>query len=593
MKLGKITSIILALCMLAALMVMPAAAVAAEAAFGVVDGSFENWGTTGEREPWKKNIPSGSTVTMEPNSTETSNGNYSLQIKGEDTFTSRHAMYQNIGQLPAGETVKVSMKVNIKKLTGTVRLIVRFGGDAGTVCNSLAVQKLENATEGWVELSTQGVIASADSVENTNVVFDVLNASDGCEIYLDDFKVEIIKFSNGDFEKGNDGSWTFTDGATAANNLVTENDNSYAKFTRNGQYVGRTLTGLKSGTTYRISFDICSNEAVGWIGTATGYNFADYNTNGEWQRLYFDFKQAEGVTTRELRFKFSSTTASNAAYVMYDNVVLEEFDGTEPLFNNNNSFEYGDGLLNWTLKWADGLTYEKVTDCVDGTYALQITRNHDSYAQMQQSFSLDGAGYYEFSAYIKNISLADGSFIAFRPSGNDDGSDNDEYQTAAIKTMQVSELPKDKWVRVRYILYRNLSGTETLQVRIGTNGKMLIDNFSCKKIDAPIVNYTKSDGEYCDKLTDGVKTGVLMPATQEHIGDMVVFAIYSRSNNVTSLADVKVQEITEADVTKGYADFTLAADTLDDFDSVDYYAKLLVFQGGTLKPMQKATLLTK
>ncbi|MBE7025555.1 MAG: hypothetical protein E7408_05820 [Ruminococcaceae bacterium] len=587
MKHSKITSIILALCMLATLMVMPAAA---EGTFGMTDGSFENWGVAEDKGVWQTNIPSLSTATMTPDNTEAVDDVYSVKIAGEE-FASRHALYQNIGKLPVGETVKVSLKVNVKGLTaGGVRLLVRFGSDAGTVWKGLIANQ-DAVTEGWKELSVMGLVAEGEAAEDAHVVFDVKAGSAGVEVYVDDFKAEVVKptVPNGDFENGG-ADWQAKSPAAAADYIVTENDNSCIKFTASGQYISRELKGLTPNVTYKISFDICTNEGVGYVdnlGTPAGSYFEQYNSNGEWQRLFYTFTNGDGVTTRNIRLMFNNSAATADAYAMFDNVTIEEYVLKDHVAAVQ-SFEYGDGAHGW-IKHAtyNNITYTNSQNAIDGKYALEATRPADAtgYAQLQYGFPLDGEGYYEFSAYIKNVSLDSAGYFGFRPSGNEPGG------ASAFKSIPVTELPEGKWVRVRYILYRNLTGNETLQLRFGGTGTMLVDKLSCKKIDAPIINYAKADGEYSEKLVNGGGVSFVMPAA--FAGDIAALAVYRKTENIVSLADVKVKAITAEDVTNGYAEFTLTAGTLADFDTGNYYAKVLTVKNGTLVPETDYILLTK
>ena len=571
MKLGKITTIILALCMLATLMVMPTSAAKTESTVGMIDGSFEEWGTTGALEGW---VLSGA-ASISPADDVKADGNYSAKIQatGEQA---RVAFYQNIGKLPLGSTYTVSVKLNAKNFSGSgARLMVRFGSNGGSPYWGPS-ETVKAATNGWKELTVKGTVNETSAELDAFVVLDIMAGSADYEIYMDACKVdeEIVRveFTNGDFEKGGT-DWTFAGDATAEDCIITENGNSYVKFTKNGQRMLTSVSNMTAGTTYRLCFDLCTNaDQIFYVdfGDSSRIIYSgqkNSNTNGAWQ--HWTYVWTNGTNTREsFRFMFNgAATTVTDPYVMFDNISIEEADEEE-----------GNAIKKWTFK-VQNATVTRSDDAFGDGHSLRVINNGNGDETVTSSDDVQikcidsiPASTYEFSVYVKNVSLSGAGSIILRPSD----------QAYEIET---STLPKNEWVRISTI-----SKGDTPQIYIRDVGEVLIDKISFRQITEPVVTYAKANGAFSDKLTNGGTVSVTMPAEE---GDMVVFAIYSRSNNVTALADVKVQEITEADVTKGYADFTLAADTLDDFDSVDYYAKLLVFQGGTLKPMQKATLLTK
>ena len=104
------------------------------------------------------------------------------------------------------------------------------------------------------------------------------------------------------------------------------------------------------------------------------------------------------------------------------------------------------------------------------------------------------------------------------------------------------------------------------------------------------MTFAKANGAYTNALVNGTKANVTMPVTET---GMAALAVYKRTDNKTAIADIKVQAIAAADVTKGYKTFTLSSASLEDYESTNYYAKLMILKNGTLSPVINEILLTK
>lgn len=571
MKLGKITTIILALCMLATLMVMPTSAAKTESTVGLIDGSFEEWGTTGALEGW---VLSGAASISLADDVK-ADGNYSAKIQatGEQA---RVAFYQNIGKLPLGSTYTVSVKLNAKNFSGTgARLMVRFGSNGGSPYWGPS-ETVKAATNGWKELTVKGTVNETSAELDAFVVLDIMAGSADYEIYMDACKVdeEIVKveFTNGDFEKGGEG-WTIsTAGASAETNIITENGNSYVKFTASGQRMLTSVSNMTAGTTYRLCFDLCTNaDQIFYVdfGDSSRIIYSgqkNSNTDGAWK--HWTYVWTNGTNTREsFRFMFNGSTTVTDPYVMFDNISIEEADEEE-----------GNVIKKWTFN-IQNATVTRSDDAFGDGHSLRVINNGNGDETVNSSDDVQikcmdsiPASTYEFSVYVKNVSLSGAGSIILRPS-------DQVYQ------INTNTLPANEWVRISVISKGN-----SPQVYIRDVGEVLIDKISFRQITEPVVTYAKANGAVSDKLTNGGTVSVTMPAAE---GDMIAFAVYSRNENKISMANVKIRTLTAQEEAAGYASFELAADTLADFDSVNYYAKVMLIKNGTLVPMQNEILLTK
>lgn len=152
-------------------------------------------------------------------------------------------------------------------------------------------------------------------------------------------------------------------------------------------------------------------------------------------------------------------------------------------------------------------------------------------------------------------------------------------------------LPVGEWVRVSDVFsIESTESTCNLWIRSRGKCKVILDDISFRKLQSPVVTFTKANGAHTDKMINGVKTNVTMPVSET---GMAILAVYKRDGNKISLADVKTHAITNANVTSGYTKFTLTSSVLSDFDTVNYYAKLLIFKDGVLTPVMDDVLLTK
>ncbi len=573
MKHSKITSIFLALFILLTLMATPASA-SATAVPGFVDGSFEEWGTTGVLEGWLLRGAAGITATDDVKA----DGNYSAKIQatGEQA---RVAFYQNLGKLPLGTSYTVSVKVNAKSFSGSgARLMVRFGSDGGSPYWGPS-EKVDAATNGWKELTVTGTVNETSAELDAFVVLDIMAESADYEIYMDACKVEkmVATVTNGDFEKGGEG-WTIsTAGASADANIITENGNSYVKFTASGQRMQTTVTNLTPGATYRLCFDVRSYD--GHTDQKSGIMYLDFGdssrliiagitTDDKWQHHSYMWKNGETTTKESFRFMFNGTATVENPYIMYDNIAIEEVEN-----------EDGNLMSKWTYNTFASATVSSTEDAFEGGHAIRVINNGNGDevtnatddVQIKYMSSIP-ASTYEFSVYVKNVSLSGEGSILLRPS-------DQVYQ------IETSTLPKNEWVRISTISTGNAP-----QIYIRDIGEVLLDKISFKELNAPVVSFAKANGAHAEAMANGVKATVEMPVTE---AGMAVLAVYKRRDKTISVADIRVQALGAEDVTKGYKKFALSASSLGDFESANYYAKLMILKNGTLSPVINEILLTK
>lgn len=415
---------------------------------------------------------------------------------------------------------------------------------------------------------------------------------------------------NGDFESGNYTGWAPSTGLTPS--IKTDNDgNSYLEIgtVTNNSNVTQEVGGLTLGTTYMVAFDVCTNGAHFYAQVRDSEKsrgkFNNYNTNGNWERHCMVWTQGAGqadeskkTTSVKIMFKMLGT-AAEGSYVWIDNVAFVESDNN---LIENGSFEYGrqglgerygkvDGVdyteAGTTIQSAGGMwitkdkaavAYEKATDCVDGAYSLKITDAKDSaeYISQNTAVTVVSGQLYEAVFYVKNLSLAGtGDYaVNYKSNAND----------AVIKAFTAAELPVNKWVCLR-VPYFPTTTTEKPQLNFGDEGAMLVDNFSLRKVDKACT-YTGADDSYSANLVDGGKATITMLA---EVNDMVALAIYSGDpNGVKTLESLKMEKITaehQIESASGYAQITLTADSLEDFASKNYYAKILTIKQGTLAPI--------
>lgn len=606
MKHSKITSIFLALLILLTLTAIPATASAVTEPL-LLDGSFEEWGTTGLQEAWKlyKNDSAG-TGNVSISDAYAHDGKYSAYVTDKIDAAEnpnagvRTVLYQELSGLPQNVAltfsawVKVDAYSTLAENAGGIRLIGR-GPDVNGSTVVGASSNITAVTDGWQQLSFSGTVTTSDPI---CLEIDIMANTANYEIYIDQFEIERPKpvIKEGDFEQGGI-NWAFQNGAeNSPNKVKTENGNTYVYLDTHQHRVVQTVNNLVPGTKYRLSYDMCSNAAVGWLDRGSGASCMlwDGNTNGQWERRYVEWTQGSGETSMTLRLLFNNGSAPEGSYVIYDNFVLEESDAAE--LAKNGSFEYGaqgGGLNSWTTE--GNATFTQVDGGIDGAKAMNInnpgngdeTINGFDDAKLIQTVVVPASSkieYYELSVYVKNSSLTGNGTIIFRP-------DDFAKTYDCMVEFSTGNLPKNEWVRLRSVKPVAAEGTSfTYRLFIRDVGEILVDNFSCRKLDAPVVTFAKANGAYTEKMEDGVKADIAMPVSET---GMVVLAVYSRTNNANTLADVKMDAITETDITRGYKKFTLSAASLEDFETVNYYAKLLILKNGTLVPYIDDILLTK
>lgn len=592
MKHSKITSIFLALFILLTLTAMPVSA-SATAVPGFVDGSFEEWGTTGLQEAWKlhKNASTG-TGQVSISDAYAHDGKYSAYVTDKIDAAEnpnagvRTVLYQELSGLPQNTAltfsawIKVDAYSTLAENTGGIRLIGRYPDVNGTVLG--VSSNITAVTDGWQKLSFSGTVTTTDPI---CLEIDIMANTANYEIYVDQFEIERPKpvIKEGDFEQGG-ANWGFQSGASMESSVASENGNKYIHFTAHGQRILQTINNLVPGTTYQISFDIRSNHDVGYIdfGSTSSCKLWAKDTGDKWERNYFTWTQGEGTSLgMRVFFHNGDKAAKEGSYVMYDNFVLEESDADA--LATNGSFEYGaGGLQGWT--WNSVGSVSAATDAIDGKQSVKLTNTSGDNMLSTAAISIPAhteTVCYEYTAYVKKTEMGEGAQIIM--SSEVPGTTHAFYGS--------SDLATGEWTKISKIVTLTAEQTAcTLRIRLRGQGEVLIDNITFRALTKPSISFAKANGACTESLANGVKAKIIMPVTET---GMVVLAVYSRTNNANVLADVKMQLITAIDVTNGYKNVTLSADSVENFETVNYYAKLMILKNGTLSPVINEILLTK
>lgn len=593
MKHSKITSIFLALLILLTLTAMPAT-VSAAAESLLLDGSFEEWGTTGAQEAWMlhKNVSTG-TGNVSVSDAYAHDGKYSAyvtdKIDAAENLNAgvRTVLYQELTGAPQNVAltfsawVKVDAYSTLTEGEGGIRLIGRYPDVNGTVLG--ASSNITAVTDGWQKLSFSGTVTTTDPI---CLEIDIMANTANYEIYVDQFEIERPKpiIKEGGFEEGG-AYWGFQSGASMENSVVSEDGNKYIHFTAHGQRILQTINNLVPGTTYQISFDIRSNHDVGYIdfGSSSTCKLWAKDTGDKWERNYFTWTQGEATSLgMRVFFHNGDKAAQEGSYVMYDNFVLEESDADELAING--SFEYGTGgLQGWS--WNSVGFVSAASDAIDGKQSVKLTNtsgdNMLSTAAVVSIPAHTESVCYEYTAYVKKTEMGESSQIIM----------SSEVPGVTHEFFGATDLATGEWTKINKIVTLTADQTTcTLRIRLRGQGEVLIDGISFRELTKPSISFAKVNGACTDVLADGVKAKIMMPVTETGI---IVLAVYSRNGNTTSIADVEVQAITATDVTNGHKNVTLSATSLEDFETVNYYAKLLILKNGTLVPYIDDILLTK
>ena len=310
---------------------------------------------------------------------------------------------------------------------------------------------------------------------------------------------------NGDFEDGLTG-WT-KKGSTTPTVIEEASGNHYVEFDMsdgNQEGIQVKLTDLTPGTKYSLNFDVCTSGAFfhldGAGGTLTsadpgiGNIFSSLSTGGVWQGHGYEWTQPAEKTTLWIRFILWGNTGfvQGTDYVRLDNVTVTEVDTTNLIVNG--SFEYGRNGLGYkdnsngyqggafgAYNFANYDMMTQVPGGMDGTYALQVSRpaNATSWNGIrkqtgsQYGFAPEIGKTYEYTVYVKNISLvdnADGKAFALYVNGPDTG----EVAYSA------ANLPVGEWTCISYV--KTHTATPVFDLRVYGTGTVLIDNVSCREV---------------------------------------------------------------------------------------------------------------
>lgn len=585
---------------LSALLVLTVAVIPAmaENSWSIRDGSFESWGETEEPGAWHIFRKNG-TETAELSKDAAYSGEWGVKLTGTDE-ASRICLYQNVAAIPMGTAVEVTAMIKIVSLTATggVRLIARYGSMDGTVFDSTNTAFITTTTD-WTKYTLSGIISNENELY---IDIDVNNASD-FEVYVDDVVVQenLFAIRGGDFESAISGisNWQKANLSSAdatSEIIVTEEGttNKALKLTENG-WLRYRIDNMPDNTAWLVSLDIKTTEAVGmlnmdWTGGGN-YRAQQLNTAGAWVRYGAIVKIHSGSATNGLNIdlrRHAFGTETSAAY--FDNLTIKKVSSDELL--QNSDFEFGENAyMNWTAAGAGTVgTLTKVSDSFSGSTALKFSGglaagNLDIY----QKISCDANTVYELSVYAKKDGTASNpASIQLYP----------EYTGASRKDIKLSSLPADEWVRLS-MLFKPTQAVDVLaKIRLignvaGSTSTIIFDKASVRAVSATEIHLAEANSAHASGLKNNGKVTVNTPISSEN-GKTMILAVYSTEGTAIKLADVQVVNTSDADVQNGFASLTLQTAVIADFAEKEYYAKLILLdKAGTVKPLEKAILITK
>lgn len=595
MKFAKILALVTSLFML---LTMNTAYVSAAESWYIKDNSFESWGTSGQTDSWQTFTQGDSVVELSSEAAHT--GTYGVKLSG--TGEGRSNIFQNVGPVPVGTTVKITAYVKIVSMaSGGVRLIARHTSMDGSP--ALAFTSYISTTDGWQQFTATGTVASTE-----NLFIDVTtNTAANYEIYVDDLEISesIPAVVNGNFDTVASANayanWTnyLNASQTTPVYVDSERNSNVAYFTSQG-YVSQSIAGFKGNTTYRVSFDIKSTAAVGMVKlewTGGGANaIASINTNGLWGRYYVDAAMGSGTT---FNLNILLRLVGSTGTVSYDNVKIEKLSATDECISNG-AFEFGvSGETSWAIEGTGTLSPDR--EPFAGTNAIKLSSAAGvNFSILQSTYATHTvATLYEYSVYAKlGSSASETSSVQllmenYSPNGSGGWTNVDAPRTA----VNLSEMPVGEWTRVSMIYPAAATTTRfNIKLRVIGGGTVSFDNASIKPLKSTAVYLAKGNGANTDKFSAQTMkiTANVLPTVTEGTENLTMFAaVYSTNGGVTNIH--AISEVQSDVVSAGsYKTFTFTVSAPDDFNTQNYYMRIFLWDTTqNIAPQMKSVLVTK